>query len=520
MSKEAIDLCSALAAPSPSIRRGPRAWVKRLVAFMQQSRGYGIALAATAALTALAYPLYPQFNVTNIAMLYLLGTTFVALAFGRGPALLMSVVNLLALDYFFIPPLFSLDIQDLDYSFTLVVTLAVATVITHLVVSIQRHREFAEARAGRLGVLNALCRELNGATDGTDMASAAVRHLRDLFHTEVDVVLTDAADPPCDPVLPAVLASGRRLIADAVYEPLHGSARIEGVLIVQPRTAVPVWSAEELHLLEAFAGQLALALERAHTAATAQAARVASERTMLCNTLLASISHDLRTPLAAIAGAGSLIALPSYDLDRDRRATLGQLIERKAQDMTSLVANILKFAEIELGREALKPDWHAVHELVDHSLRVNAAALCRHRISVKFPADLPLIPAEATLIVQILNNLLQNAAKYTPAGTEVTISARLEEDTMVIGVDDDGPGLPPQDVERLFEKFQRGRNESSILGVGLGLAICRSAARLHGGDLTAGNNARGGASFELRLPVRMKDPPGGRPLPAVATVSA
>ena len=184
--------------------------------------------------------------------------------------------------------------------------------------------------------------------------------------------------------------------------------------------------------------------------------------------------------------------------------TLGHLIARKARDLPQLVSNILKFAEIESQHARLETDWQAVDELIEHSLRGNEAALAGQRITVSVPADLPLILAEGTLIVQILNNLLQNAAKYTPPGTRVEISARVEGDCMLIVVDDDGPGLPFEDPERVFEKFQRGRNEDSIVGAGLGLAICRAAARLHGGDIRAAANSAGGARFELRLPVRMQ----------------
>jgi two-component system sensor histidine kinase KdpD len=300
-----------------------------------------------------------------------------------------------------------------------------------------------------------------------------------------------------------VIARGERRIADAAYIPLQGSRRVKGVLIVCPRDPDCVIPDEQLNLLDAFAAQLALALQRARLAEAAELARIASERVLLRNTLLASISHDLRTPLSAIAGAGSLIALPGYVLNLDRRTTLGQLIERKAQDMSNLVSNILKLAEMEFGDGALRTDWHAVEDLIAHSLRTHEVRLSQQRIVVNLPADLPLILAEATLIVQILNNLLENAAKYTPAGTTIEISAVVSDADMLIVVADDGPGLPPGDPERLFEKFQRGRAEGNVVGVGLGLAICRAAARLHGGDIRAMSNPGGGARFELRLPVKM-----------------
>jgi two-component system sensor histidine kinase KdpD len=234
---------------------------------------------------------------------------------------------------------------------------------------------------------------------------------------------------------------------------------------------------EQLNLLDAFAAQLALSLQRARLAEDAEAARISAERALLRNTLLASISHDLRTPLSAIAGAGSLIAQPEYALNADRRTTLGNLIERKARDMSQLLTNVLELMQMEFGNATLRTDWHAVDDLVALALRTNQARLAQWRTVVSLPTDLPLILVEATLIVQILSNLLENAAKYTPPGTTITLSAAVAEKNILLTVADDGPGLPPGDPERLFEKFQRGRSESNIVGVGLGLAICRAAAR-------------------------------------------
>jgi two-component system sensor histidine kinase KdpD len=505
-----IDAGAPSPAPVTNRRGGP------LVAFKQQLRGYAAAFAVTALCTGVAFPVYPSFNITNIAMLYLLGTAWVALRHGRGPALCMSVVNILLLDYLFIPPLFSFEIEDLPYTFTLVVMLAVAVIIAHLVVSIQRHRERAEISAARMAALYALSRELSGALDAAGMATVAVRHISDTFHATAELVLADAADGAGLEAVRRVLASGGRCVADSIYEPLRGSRDLQGVLVVHPRGGAAALSAEQLQWLATLAAPLALALERAQSAAAAQTAQIASEQAHMRNTLLASISHDLRTPLAAIAGAGSLIALSDSGLDRDRRRTLGHLIERKARDMTQLVSNILKFAEIESQQARLETDWQAVDELIEHSLRGNEAALSGRRIAISVPADLPLILAEATLIVQIMNNLLQNAAKYTPPGTRIEISARVDGDSMLIVVDDDGPGLPFDDPERVFEKFQRGRNEDSIVGAGLGLAICRAAARLHGGDIRAAESSAGGARFELRLPVRMQPQAVGAALGAGA----
>jgi two-component system sensor histidine kinase KdpD len=455
------------------------------------------------------------------------------------------VANILAFDFFFVPPQFSFDVEDTQYIFTMGVMLIVALVIANLVVNIRRHRDLADMRERRTSVLYAMSRELAVARDMETMAAAAVRHVCAVFHSTALVLIADergllspvlppsmapastvasaatstpageptnqaSAPPPhsydpdldYDPDLAQeVVARGERLIGDAVYLPLQGSRRVKGVLVVRPQSPVQALPPDQLQLLDAFAVQLAHSLRRARLAEAAEAARIAAERASLRNTLLASISHDLRTPLSAIAGAGSLIAQPEYSLNSDRRTTLGSLIERKARDMSQLLSNILELMQIESSNGAPRADWHAIEDLVAHSLRANEARLAQRRIVLDVPADLPLVLVEATLIVQILSNLLENAAKYTPPGTTITISAAVREDHVLLAVADDGPGLPPGDPQRLFDKFQRGRAESTIVGVGLGLAICRAAAHLHGGDIMAMNPPEGGARFEITLPV-------------------
>jgi two-component system, OmpR family, sensor histidine kinase KdpD len=479
------------------------------------------ALAITGVTTAIAFPLSPYFGLVNIIMLYLLGTTVGALRLGRGPSALLATTNMLAFDYFFVPPVFSFDVEDTQYLFTLGVMLIVALVIANLMVSIRRHRETADARERRTAVLYAMSRELAVATDAQAMAAAAVRHICEVFHSTAVVLIADArgrlsamspdetlgkeAQSPLPPYdlefAQEVVDRGERCIKDSIYLPLQGSRRVRGVIVVCPQLPTGALPTEQLNLLDAFAAQLALSLQRARLAEAAEAARISAERALLRNTLLASISHDLRTPLSAIAGAGSLIAQPEYALNSDRRATLGHLIERKARDMSQLLTNVLELMQMEFGNATLRADWHAIDDLVALALRTHEARLAQWRTVVNLPADLPLILVEATLIVQILSNLLENAAKYTPSGTTITISAAVGEKNISLVVADDGPGLPPGDPERLFEKFQRGRSESNIVGVGLGLAICRAAARLHGGDIHAVNNVGGGARFEITLPL-------------------
>jgi two-component system sensor histidine kinase KdpD len=257
---------------------------------------------------------------------------------------------------------------------------------------------------------------------------------------------------------------------------------------------------EQRHLLETFAAQIGLALERAGLAETAAGARVAAERETLRNTLLASISHDLRTPLAAMAGAASTLVARGASLDDAKRTELARSIEAKARDMSDLVSKVLDLMRFDSGEITLRRDWEALEDMAGAALEQSKHRLGEHRVDVALPADLPMVFVDATLVVQVFANLFDNAAKYTPPGTRVTVTARRAGQFVHITVDDDGPGWPAGDPGRLFDKFQRGVQEGTVVGVGLGLSICRAIVHAHGGTISAGPRPGGGARVELTLP--------------------
>jgi two-component system sensor histidine kinase KdpD len=284
-----------------------------------------------------------------------------------------------------------------------------------------------------------------------------------------------------------------------LYVPL-GDQRGAGVLAVLPVNARRVLLPEQRHLLETFAGQIGLALERARLAESAESARVSAESERLRNTLLASISHDLRTPLAVIAGAGSTLAERGPHLDEATRLTLARSVESKAREMSDLVSNVLDLMRLESGTLVLNRDWETLDDLVGAAITSLGSRLAEHTVDVQLPASLPPVFVDAMLVAQLFVNLLDNAVKYTPEGTHVHVSATADEQAVRVTVDDEGPGLPPGEPARLFEKFQRGTGEGTIVGVGLGLAICRAIVRAHGGDIEARERPGGGARFEFTVP--------------------
>lgn len=226
----------------------------------------------------------------------------------------------------------------------------------------------------------------------------------------------------------------------------------------------------------------------------------ASENERLRSALLASISHDLRTPLAVISGASSSLVERGGRMEAEEQRALARSIFEQSREMGELVANVLEMTRLESSTIALHRDWGALGEIAGSVLRRLATRLAAHPVTVAFPSDLPLVRVDATLIEQVLANLLENAAKHTPPGTPIQLSARCDRDVLLVSVEDEGPGLPPGDPEALFAKFQRGRSEGSVTGVGLGLAICRAIVRLHHGRIWAERLPRG-AAFRFTLPL-------------------
>jgi two-component system sensor histidine kinase KdpD len=288
--------------------------------------------------------------------------------------------------------------------------------------------------------------------------------------------------------------------AKAQYLPLNGTRAPLGVLAVRPSQQRRLLLPEQQHLLETFAGQVALAMERAQLAEDAEAARVAAETESLRNTLLGSISHDLRTPLAVIAGASSALGDPALQIDPQTRRQLAASIEAKAREMSELISNVLDLMRFESGEVPLRRDWQTVDDLVGTALGRHSQSLQQHGVEVSLPADLPPVYVDAPLVNQVIGNLLENAARHTPAGTRIRVRAAAEGPLVRLTIEDNGPGLPAGDPERLFAKFHRGHEEGNTGGAGLGLAICRAIVNAHGGEIRAASSGGGGAQFTFTLP--------------------
>jgi two-component system, OmpR family, sensor histidine kinase KdpD len=534
---EGIDLHVVGGADEKAMLRNPffsrsRAYLAAPRSEKRRWQGYAWGVAAVALCTALGHWMSPAFELVNIAMVYLLAVALVAVRYGRGPAIATSILAVASFDFFLVPPQLTFAVSDVQYLLTFGIMLAVALIISNLTASVRLQANVAGHRERRTALLYAMSRELAATRGQENMARAAVRHVSEVFDSQVVVLLPDAngklhyprtqsmgsslrgadlgvAQWVQDHGEPAGLGTDTLPAAQALYLPLKGTQAVLGVLGVLPANPRRVLLPEQFHLLETYAAQIALALERAQLAERAQRASIDAETEGVRNALLASISHDLRTPLAVIAGASSSLAERGEKLPPDERKALAGSIYEQSQEMSQLVANVLEMTRLEAGGIAPALEWHALGEIVGSALARLRDRLAGHAVTVDIPRGLPLVRVDAGLMEQVFVNLLENAAKYTPPGTPVHVSAVTYAGEAIVSVEDEGPGLPPGDEDALFGKFQRGAPEGAVGGVGLGLAICRAIVKLHGGRIWADRRPKGGAAFRFALP--LENPPAVPP---------
>jgi two-component system sensor histidine kinase KdpD len=491
--------------------------------------GYAAGVVATALCTLAGVATSPLFELTNIAMVYLLAVMFVSARYGRAPGVATSVLAVASFDFFFVPPQLTFAVSDIQYVVTFAIMLGVALLISNLTASVRLQANVAAHRERRTSLLYAMSRELAATRGEENMARASVRHVSEVFDSQVAVLLPGIRGRlryPRGEALPGSLHGADLSVAqwvqdhgepaglgtdtlpanEALYLPLKGTQATLGVLAVLPANPRRVLLPEQFHLLETFAAQIALAIERAQLADHAQRAQVTAETEGLRNALLASISHDLRTPLAVISGASSSLLEKGDKLSEEERRTLSKSIFAQSQDMAELIANVLQMTRLEGGAIALERDWHSLAEIAAAVVKRLEERLAGHHVRLWLPDKLPLLRVDAGLIEQALANLFENAAKYTPPGTAITLSAEVRGREVVVSVEDAGPGLPAGDPERLFAKFHRGSPEGAIGGVGLGLAICRAIVQLHGGRIWAERRHGGGAIFNFTLPLEDAPP--------------
>lgn len=486
----------------------------------------GSVLVCVAAAVAAA-PLNRFFELSNIVMMFLLAVVFVAVRWGRGPAVLAAFLAVALFDFLYVAPRFSFSVSDVQYLWTFVVMLVVALVIGQLTATLKWQARLAHQREARVRALYDMSRELGAALLPEQVAALAAQFVSAQFEASGALWAANAENRLETPVPTSGLAPGIAIDAQlldvsiaqwafdhgesagmgtntlpgapVLYLPLKAPMRMRGVLALHPQHPPRLASPDQRRLLETCASLVAVSLERIHYVEVAQSTTVQMESERLRNSLLAAISHDLRTPLAALTGMAETLALSPAEPQRQKE--LSQAIRDAAQRMGSQVNNLLDMARLQAGAITLNRQWLPLEEAVGSALRATAQVLPPERVHLKLPDDLPLLYVDPVLFERVLCNLFENAAKYTPAGSPVTLRASVVDDHMLVQLDDAGPGLPRQREAQMFEMFERGRKESAIPGVGLGLAICRAIVQAHGGRIDARNLDAGGARFELSWPL-------------------
>jgi two-component system sensor histidine kinase KdpD len=498
---------------------------------------YAYAVAICAVITALASMLVDRIALANLVMLYLLGAIFTAARLGRGPGVLLSFLGVAAFDFFFVPPRFSLSVSDTQYLLTFGVMLVTSLTISHLTSSLRRQAHIATLRERRTDAMFAMTRELGAALTTPQILEIGTRHVAEVFQVRDAILLPDSAEKVKQKVEnpdPAVTLAETELDCDiaqwvydqqkpaghgtetlpaaaALYLPLKAPMRTRGVLALLAQRMEDFAIPEQRRMLDTFAAQIALALERVHYVEIAQDALVSMESERLRNSLLSAISHDLRTPLTAIVGFASLLAEPGHGKGAVQRAPseLAEAIYDEAMRMTGIVTNLLDMVRLQEGSMRLNRQWSSLEELVGAALAASRRLLAGRKVNTHVPPDLPLLRLDAVLVERLLANLFDNAAKYTPAGSPVTINAAVVEENdrryVRVNVEDSGPGLSSGMESRVFDKFTRGEKESALPGIGLGLAICRAIVEAHGGKIGVANRTDPnglvlGACFWFMLP--------------------
>jgi two-component system, OmpR family, sensor histidine kinase KdpD len=496
----------------PAQKSRPRAWRKR---------EWGMSVLIVVACTGLARLMFPYFERLDVAMLYLLGVVVISSRTSKWPSLFAALLSIAAFDFFFIPPYYSFAVGDVRFFLTFTVMFIVSVVISRLTLRVRQQAEAARLRERRTATLYKLSRDLVRERGAIRLSEIAMKHIGDVFDSQVVILIPDeqnrlapAVSGPLAATLdqqevsvaqwvyehrqPAGLSTDTLPGAKALYLPLVASSGAVGVVGILPKNTEDGFEPEQFHYLEAFANQTATALERSFLGEAAQRALLKAETESLRNTLLSSISHDLRTPLSAITGAATTLLQKDIAFDRTARADLLQTIQEEAEHLNRIIKNVLDMTRLESGSIKLNKEWQPLEEIVGAVLNRLGDRLKDHPVTVKLQGNLPLIPFDSLLLEQVFMNLFDNAIKYSPRGTPLDLSASESFYTVTVELADRGPGIPQGEEEHIFDKFVRGRGTSG--GVGLGLAICRTIINAHGGKIWAENREGGGAVFRFTLP--------------------
>lgn len=485
-----------------------------------QLQGCAVAVVLCALITWVANHWLGTFETANLVMVYLLGVVVIALFYGRWPSVLAAVINVISFDLFFIAPHGTLAVSDMQYLLTFGVMLTVGLVIGNLTAGVRYQARIARYREQRTRHLYEMSKALADDRSPLDVAATSVQFINSTFQARSLLLLPDEhgklsrISHPGEPSQwddaiarwsfdkgqPA--GAGTDTLPAVPYQirPLRTQERTLGLLIIETDNLRQLVTPEQQRLLETFTLLIAATLDRLLLTASEEQARLASEREQLRNSLLAALSHDLRTPLTVLLGQAELLTKNLND-EGSKYGNQANDIRQHVVNTTRLVNNLLEMARIQSGGFQLHKEWLTLEEVIGSALQMFEPAYGGRHVTLELPDPLKLIEVDGPLFERVLINLLENALKYAGPTAETGIRASDKMGSLLLEVWDNGPGIPPEKEQLIFDKFSRGNKESAIPGVGLGLAICRAIVELHGGTISASPREQGGASFQIVLPL-------------------
>ena len=468
--------------------------------------------------------------VTDISLVFLTAILVSAVAYGLWPSLLACLVSVLAYNFFFFPPLYTFTIAAPENVVALFFFAVVAVIASNLTARVRSQAMAARTHARMTEDLYLFSRKLAGVVDLDDLLWATAYQIAHMLNLRVVLLLPEGESlairsgyPPEDTLDDADLAAAKWAWdhaspagrgadtlpgAKRLFLPMRTGRGAVGIVGLDSDKPGPLLSPDQRRLLDALTDQAALAIERINLSEDIDRARIATETERLRSALLTSISHDLRTPLASILGSATSLRSYWKTLDDSARSELIETIEKEAERLNRFIANLLDMTRLESGALVPRTELVDLADIVGSALRRAEDVLAGYRIELDLAQDLPPLRLDPVLFEQVLFNLLDNAAKYAPAGTTIKIEAQRSGPFVQMRIVDQGPGIPPQDLERVFDKFYRAQAaDRKRAGTGLGLAICRGFIEAMGGSIAAANRTdRGGAVFTITLPVPVDVP--------------
>ena len=472
---------------------------------------YGISVALVSLATLVGFPVHFYIDPTNLVMLYLAAVMVAAVYLGLGPAILASLLGVLMFDYFFVQPRLSFSVADTQYLLTFFGLLAVGIIISSTAAQLRDRVEQLRQREAQATALNSLSQELTGAAGLRQVASAVLAHVQRSLDSDAALLVLQEGQLALQAATPgfslqkedwaaAQEALTRKRPVNRDFLPLLAASGAVGVIVVRPHISEPELAPAQRQLVEGFANLAALALERVYLAEQARQIDVLAAKEKLQTALLNSISHELRTPLAVITGSlSSLLDQPNGSPLAAAQTELLETAYEEARRLNLLVGNLLDMSRLEAGALRLKRAACDLQDLVGIALERTLGRSAERPVQTSFPDGLPLVDVDEALFLQVIVNLLDNALKYSPAGSPLAIQAWADQQAVYLEVRDQGPGLAASDLERVFDKFYRS-HPGAAGGTGLGLTICRGIVEAHGGQIHASNHPAGGARFTVTLP--------------------